>query len=193
MDTLEEKYEKLFGKSATSKQEVSTSEGGSNVLSLIALPFSIVVFVLRLFIFGPSKEMANKNYVYHAFNGIFITLVHAYLIFNLTEIEPIFESLFDKDTLPMAKGLFAIYCLVQVFRGAWLGIGSNYYGNHITKVDAKRFSAGHRHGTSNSSPSYRGSNSSETSKMFSYMESKMVGMSNSQKESYMSKFYGGKN
>lgn len=193
MYTLEEKYEKQFGKSATSKKEVLISEDKNIIFSLIALPFSILVFVLRLFVFGPSKEMANKNYIYHAFNGVFISLVHAYLIFNLTEIEPIFESLFDKDTLPMAKGLFAIYCLVQVFRGAWLGIGSNYYGNYITKVDAKRFSAGHRHGTSNSSPNYGGSSSSETSKMFSYMESKMAGMSNSQKESYMSKFYGGKN
>lgn len=188
--SLDKAYEKRYGRDFV-KKEVVVENKENPALSLISIPFLLIGFLFRLFILGPSKRMENTNGAYHVLNGLVILITHIYFMLNLVEIEQVFSLFFDKETMPIIRGVFAIYCIVQFCRAVLIVGGLNYYGT-IVNVDGKGYEMGKRTGNQPRSQNSFDS-SSEINSAFSYMNSKMIGMTNAQKESYMSKFFGGKN
>jgi hypothetical protein len=187
--SLDKVYEKRYGEDFV-KKEVSLDNTNNSALTLFSIPFLLIGFLFRLFIVGPSKRMQNTNGAYHVFNGIVILLAHIYILFNIESFNSFLSNYFN-DTLPLFSGLVVIYSLVQFVRGILIVGGLNYYRG-FAKVDGSAYERGFRSGNQPRSQSYF-NGKSEIDSAFSYMNSKMIGMTNSQKEGYMRNFFGGKN
>lgn len=182
MDSL---YEKDFGnKEVQSKKE--NKEKGSITFGLVMLPFLFIELLIRTFITEPKS---NWNPKVHFFIGITKFFTYAFVLYSTMDIKSFIESNIEsKGIVTLMMAFIVIFSMIQAFYGVFVaGGGASSEEFRLDKRGGVVYMgsiSGHDFSTPKGNEEIDGT--------FKYMNAKMGGMSNRQKEKYLGDFYGGK-
>lgn len=195
-----EAFEESFGTSIPGRAQkvvVDENKQGSFILGLIFLPFLIVAKTIKFCVLGPTeRDYGRLSYAsaYSALSGMFMLFSSIAGLFFINDIGFFLKSFeLTKDYTTFLNAFMIIFFLVQIIRGS--GFISGYNIGQAGAIDANKW----YNPNLPSSGSYSDSSSNSTSSKYSeiddftgYVNSKMSLMSNSDKERYVRRIFGGK-
>lgn len=172
---------------------VPEKNDGSLVLGLIFLPFIIIAKTIKFCIIGPTeKEYVKSSYtkVHGVFSGMFMLFSSIAGLFFINDLGLFLKSSdLTGDYATFLNAFLIIFFIVQLVRGSGFISGYNIGQGGVIN-GTKWHNPNLPSSGSYSSPSSN-SRYSEIDDFKGYVNSKMSMMSNSDKESYVRRIFGG--
>jgi hypothetical protein len=194
-----EAFEKSFKSPVPGrKQKVVTPQNkeGSLIFELIFLPFLIVAKIIKFYVLGLNeRDYGRLSYAgaYSALSGMFMLFSSLLGFFFINDIGMFLKSSdLTSDYATFLNAFLIVFFLVQIIRGS--GFMSGYNIGQAGAIDANKWHNPNLPSSSTYSSSTSSTNSrpSEIDDFTGYVNSKMSLMSNSGKESYVRRIFGGK-
>ena len=192
-ETLQESFERVYGKTVLSKPVVEGSP--KTATAVLSIPFGILRYMIRFCFLGPNSEEIVLRPLYSHLSGVFLSVTSILAMLFINDIENWFRALgWEGGFMVFIMGFVAMYSIVQLLRGfAFIG-GCNLFMSGIKSTAATVLYSSKR----SSDAAYRSRERAENSdrgeidEFLGYANSKMMWMSNENKEKYISKLFGGK-
>lgn len=192
-------FEKSFKTSIPGRPQkvvASNNKEDSLPLGIIFLPFLIVAKTIKFCVLGPSESEYKKSpyaLVYSALSGMFMLFSSISGLFFINDIGVFLKSShLTGDYATFLNAFLIMFFLIQLVRGSGF-IGGYNIGQGGAVNASKSYNP-----NLPSSGSYSDSSSNSTSSKYSeiddfkgYVNSKMSWMSNSDKEGYVRRIFGG--
>ena len=187
-ETLNETFERVYGKTALSEPAVK-----SKPPTTIPVPVRLLKFIFKFFFLGPTSREVDLRPLYSFMSGFTLSTISILTMLYINSISDFFSTSFgwEGGFLTFIMAFVGMYSIVQLLRGfAFIG-GYNLFMSGY-KASAATVLYGRRHNGRNDYSSTSSSNKEEIDEFLGYANSKMMWMSNENKEKYISKLFGGR-
>jgi hypothetical protein len=186
-ETLQESFERVYGKTVLSKPGVK-----ENSSSTIPVPIGILRFIVKFFFLGPTSIEVDLRPFYSALSGLFLSSSSILILLFINNVKSFFVDSFgwEGGFLTFIMAFVVVYSILQLLRGfAFIG-GYNLFMSGY-KASAATVLYGRRHNGSLDHSSTSSSKGEEIDEFLGYANSKMMWMSNENKEKYIKSIFGG--
>jgi len=188
-ETLQESYERLYGKSVLF--DTPSKNRDHNVNPSILILINIIRFIIKFSFSGVhSLEPMRNRDIFMVLSGLFMSSYSIIGMIYMHEIEKFLKPFgWNDGFLTLFMGFVAIFFLVQLSRGVSFMGGYHLFNSGYSNGGRPAAYFGVIH---NSSKSTRvGSGRSEIDGFIGYANSRMSTMDNRAKEKYITKLFGG--
>lgn len=186
-ETLKESFERVYGKTVLSEPVVK-----SNPPRTIPIPIRMIKFIFKFFFLGPTSREVDLRPLYSFMSGFTLSTISILTMLYINSISDFFSTSFgwEGGFLTFIMAFVGMYSIVQLLRGfAFIG-GYNLFMSGC-KASAATVLYGRRHNGRNDYSSASSSGGEEIDEFLGYANSKMIWMSNENKEKYVKSIFGG--